>query len=53
MAAVENEITLSPEELYYLGSVLQAKYIDYAYVAAMDDIGQNYALFESEAKESV
>jgi len=50
---VENEITLSPEELYYLGSVLQAKYIDYAYVAAMDDIGQNYALFESEAKASL
>lgn len=47
------ELALSPEELYYLGSTLQAKYIDYAYVAAMDDIGQNYSVFESEAKASL
>ena len=45
---MEREIVISPEELYYLGTRLQAKYIDYAYVAAMDDIGQNYALFEKE-----
>ena len=42
------EILLTPEELYYLGALVQAKYIDYAYVAAMDDINQNYALFEKE-----
>lgn len=47
------ELALSPEELYYLGSTLRAKYIDYAYVAAMDDIGQNYSVFESEAKASL
>lgn len=47
------ELTISPEELYYLGSTLQARYIDYAYVAAMDDIGQNYSVFESEAKASL
>ena len=45
---MEREIIISPEELYFLGSRLQAKYIDYAYVAAMDDIGQNYPLFEKE-----
>lgn len=45
---MEREIIISPEELYYLGTRLQAKFIDYAYVAAMDDIGQNYALFEKE-----
>lgn len=45
---MEREIIFSPEELYYLGTRLQAKYIDYAYVAAMDDIGQNYSLFEKE-----
>ncbi len=45
---MEKEIILTPEELYYLGTLLQAKYIDYAYVAAMDDIGQNYKLFEKE-----
>lgn len=50
---MNNEILLTPEELYYLGAAVQAKYIDYAYVAAMDDIGQNYALFESDAKNSL
>ncbi len=50
---MNNEILITPEELYYLGSAVQAKYIDYAYVAAMDDIGQNYALFESDAKNSL
>lgn len=47
------ELTLSPEELYYLGTILQAKYIDYAYVAAMEDIKQNYSLFELETKASL
>lgn len=42
------EILISPKELYYLGVLLQASYIDYAYVAAMDDIGDNYELFEKE-----
>jgi len=50
---MEKQIVLSPEELYYLGTVLQAKYIDYAYVAAMNDIGQNYSLFENETKASL
>lgn len=50
---MKKEIVISPEELYFLGTVLQAKYIDYAYVAAMDDIGQNYAMFESETRASL
>ena len=33
-----NEYEISPEELFFLGALLQAKYIDYAYIAAMDDI---------------
>lgn len=45
---MDKGIVLTPEELYYLGTILQARYIDYAYVAAMDDIGQNYNLFEKE-----
>ena len=45
---MEKGIVLTPEELYYLGTLLKARYIDYAYVAAMDDIGQNYSLFEKE-----
>lgn len=50
---MEKEIILSPEALYYLGRLLQAKYIDYVYVAAMGDINQNYALFEKETKASL
>lgn len=50
---MEKEILLTPEALYYLGSLLQAKYIDYAYVAALGDIKQNYALFEKETRASL
>ncbi len=47
---MNSEIILSPEELFFMGRLLQAKYIDYAYVAAMHDIEQKFALFESEVK---
>lgn len=50
---MEKEVIISPEELYFLGSLMQAKYIDYSYVAAMGDIQQNYALFEKEAQASL
>lgn len=50
---MERETIISAEELYFLGTRLQAKYIDYAYVAAMDDIGQNYPLFEKETRASL
>lgn len=47
------EIVVTPEELYYLGTLLQAKYIDYAYIAAMDDVAQNYHLFEADSAASL
>lgn len=47
------ELILTPEELYYMGRFLQAKYIDYAYIAAMSDIKQNFALFEKETFASL
>lgn len=47
------ELILTPEELYYMGRFMQAKYIDYAYIAAMSDIRQNYALFEKEAQAAL
>lgn len=50
---MEKELILTPEELYYMGRFLQAKYIDYAYIAAMSDIKQNYSLFEKEAQASL
>lgn len=50
---MEKVILLKPEELYYLGRFLRAKYIDYAYIASMDDIDKNYSLFESETSSSL
>lgn len=46
-------IMISPEELYFLGILMKAEYIDYAYIAAMDDIGQNYEVFESAVKDEL
>jgi hypothetical protein len=50
---MEKEIILTPEELYYLGGVMEAKYIDYAYVSAMEDIQQNHAIYERDAKNGL
>lgn len=50
---MNKEIVLTPEQLFFMGRLLQAKYIDYAYVAAMNDINQNFALFETEAKAAL
>lgn len=47
------EIILTPEELYCIGRFLQAKYIDYAYVAAMADFKQDYELFEKEIMDGL
>lgn len=50
---MKKEITLSPEELYYLGSILGAEYMDYAYIAAMSKQGKSEELFANEAKASL
>ena len=44
------DLIITAEELYFLGMLFQAKYIDYAYIAAMDDIQQNYALVQKETQ---
>lgn len=45
---IDNGLLLTPRELYCLGGILNAKYIDYAYIAALDDIGQDFELFKKE-----
>ena len=50
---MEQIIQITPEQLYYLGTCMKAKYIDYAYVAAMGDIQQQKAIYETEAKASL
>ena len=47
---MNKEIILSPEELYYLGSLMQARYIDYAYVSAIRDTKKSYKLIAQESK---
>lgn len=42
------ETRLTAVELYFLGKQLHAKYIDYAYIAAMDDIQENFNLKSKE-----
>ena len=43
------ETRLSLTELYFLGTLMQAKYIDYSYIAAMPDVSKQYDLHEQEA----
>lgn len=50
---MKKEIILTPEELYYMGALLRAKYIDYAYVAAMSDISQNREIYESTSRDGL
>lgn len=50
---MSKNIIVSPEELYYLGTVLQANYIDYGYIAAMRDIQKNNEIYRSEVLESL
>lgn len=50
---MDKEIVLSANELYYLGKLLQARYIDYSYIAAMEDVSKNYSVFESESEKSL
>ena len=36
-------IVLTPEQLFFLGECMQAKFIDYAYIASMHELQRNYA----------
>lgn len=47
------ELVLSPEELYFLGTQMKGRHIDYAYIAAMGDIQQYKALYERECREAL
>ena len=50
---MKKEIILTPKELYFMGALLQADYMDYAYVAAMGDIRQRREIYESESREGL
>lgn len=45
------DLTITPMELYFLGKLLGARYIDYGYIAAMPDITKRPAIREQETLE--
>lgn len=45
---MSNEFVLRPEELFCLGKLMNAEYIDYDYIAALREIGRNYPQVESK-----
>ena len=45
---MEGQLKISPEELFFLGKQMRAKYIDYDYVKMMGDLQQKYPLKEKE-----
>lgn len=50
---MSTQIMLTPEELFVLGSLMKAKYIDYGYIASMRDIQQNYAAVKAQCIQSL
>lgn len=46
-------LLLSPEELYYLGWLMKAEYMDYAYAAAAQGLGGNFRLFTRMASAAL
>ena len=47
---MEQEMRITPEGLFYLGKQLGGQYIDYDYVAALHDIGNNPTMHENRAR---
>ena len=48
-----NKLVLSAKQLYYLGTVVGAKYIDFAYIAAMGEPENSFRIFVSGVKEEL
>ena len=43
---MSEEIRLRPEQLFFLGQLMGARYIDYAYIADMRELGRSYPYIE-------
>lgn len=50
---MDAKLQLTPMELYFCAKLMNAKYYDYAYLAAMPDIQKQYALREQETMEQL
>lgn len=40
---MEDMLTLTPEQLFILGTLMNAKHINYEYIASLGEIGRNYS----------
>ena len=47
------ELLLTPEELLYLGKLYEGEYLNYSYLQAVDDIGNNKRSFKAECKAAL
>ena len=50
---METKLVLTPMQLFYLGSLLDASYIDYSYVSAIESFQESYNLVENEIKNEL
>lgn len=50
---MNDQIQLTPEEMFVLGSLMKAKYIDYGYIASMRDIQRNYTAVKAKCSQSL
>ena len=44
------KLSVTPQQLFFLGSILNAKYIDFSYISALGIVDENVKLLESEIK---
>lgn len=50
---MQREIELSPKELYFLGGILKARFIDYVYISAMGDVQKDFQKHRRQALRSL
>lgn len=50
---MKDEVRLTPGQLFYIGKVIDAKHMDFAYYAAMENPGEDFRLFETKLRDEV
>lgn len=50
---MSNELKITADELFVLGELMDARFIDYSYIKLMSDIQANYAMIKSDGMASL
>ena len=50
---ITDQLLLTAEEIYYLAKTNNGRFLDYDYISAMDNIGDNKSVFEEKCKRSL